>query len=81
MKKLFPIFALAIFLPSIVQATIIPAQLINLANQDRAASHIAPLKENPTLTKELDDYTAEARTALAAKQMRGAGIKHTQVSG
>ena len=28
-----------------------------------------------TLTKEVDDYVAETRTALAARQMRGAGIE------
>jgi len=28
-----------------------PQELITLANQDRAASHIAPFKENPNLTK------------------------------
>ena len=51
MKKLLPILIVAILLPSIVQAAITPAQLIKLANQDRAANYLAPLKENPKLTK------------------------------
>jgi uncharacterized protein YkwD len=49
-KLLFPI-AVIILLPSIVQAAISPAHLITLANQDRAASHLSPLKENSILTK------------------------------
>src|SRR6185503_13968338 len=51
MKKLLPILIVAILLPSIVSAAISPAQLIKLANQDRAANHIAPLKESPKLAK------------------------------
>ena len=42
---------MTILLPSIASAAISPAQLIKLANQDRAANYLAPLKENPKLTK------------------------------
>jgi uncharacterized protein YkwD len=51
MKKLLPIFALILLLPSISYAAISPAELINLANQDRAAFYLPPLIENPILTK------------------------------
>lgn len=51
MKKPLPVLALIILLPSITQAAISPVQLITLANQDRAAIHLSPLKENTILTK------------------------------
>lgn len=51
MKRLLFFLALAILVPSLAHAVIGPAQLISLANQDRATSHIVPLQENPILDK------------------------------
>ena len=51
MKKLLLILIIVILLPSIASAAISPKELINLANQDRTANYLAPLKENPKLTK------------------------------
>ena len=46
-----------------------------IAELERGEVDLKKLLMKRTLTKELDDYTVETRTALAAKQMRSAGIK------